>query len=280
MKILSSLKLLFSLFSLKASQWYKATVNYWPFEDVSNNSTLDYTGSNDGQISGRFHTISGIVGSALALSGENSWVDFGVLPSSCLNEPSTCTSGFTIAFWLKIPEFQSNKIILQLGEHRYSRGFTLWTRKSTTNHKKSIGFSVNTRLRKYMWLQEWNSTDWNHIALKWDNRTRGLSIYVNCSLAQFINQSGAVEPKKDDKASRLILGASHAMKKNIKLLVDEFAIWDRPISDRTLCMLSRVYTGQWSFCSVFSSLIKITSKSTRIVDKKSLRRFLNYKRRC
>ena len=217
-------------------------MSYWPFEHVSNRTAADYTGSNDGKVGGSFYSVSGIVGSALALSGNNSWVDFGVLPSSCLNRPSTCDSGFTIAFWLKIPDFQSNRIILQLGEHRNSRGFTVWTRKST---KKNIGFTVNTRLRKYRWLQEWDSGDWNHIALKWDNKTTSLRIYVNCTIAQVNNKSEDAEPVADDKASRLILGASHALKKNIKLMVDEFAIWDRPLPDDTLCEVFRIRSGWW-----------------------------------
>lgn len=247
MKILSSLKLLLSLFSLKATEWYRNTVNYWPFEDVSNRTVADFSGANDGRIRGGFHTVDGIVGSALALSGEKSWVDFGVLPSSCLNRPSKCHSGFTIAFWLKIPDFEGNKIILQLGEHRYSRGFTVWTRKSM---KKNIGFSVNTRLRKYMWLQEWNSGDWNHIALKWDNKTAILKIYVNCTIVQTVNESEKAALVEDHKASRLILGASHAMKKNTKLMVDEFAIWDRSLPDDMLCKMFNIRSGRWVFCCV------------------------------
>ena len=240
MKNLSSLKLLLSLFSLKATEWYRTTVNYWPFEDISNQSAIDYTGFNHGRIIGRFTSVSGIVGSALALSGDKSWVDFGVLRSSCLNNPSTCQSGFTIAFWLKIPSFQGNKIILQLGEHRFSRGFTVWTRQSM---RKDIGFSVNTRRRKFISMQQWSSTDWNHIALKWDNRTSSLKIYVNCSLAQVVNNSEPAVAIQDNRASRLILGASHATKKNMKLMVDEFAIWDRPLSDDILCSVFRVHSG-------------------------------------
>lgn len=241
MNLLPSLRLLLSLFSFKAAEWYRSTVNYWPFEGVPNRTVTDYTGSNNGKVNGGFATVSGIVGSALALSGNDSSVDFGVVPISCLNKPSTCDSGFTIAFWLKIPEFQGNKIILQLGEHRYSRGFTVWTRKST---KKNIGFSINTRLRKYQWLQEWNSGDWNHIALKWDNNTQSLQIFVNCSLAQVFNTSEPGEPVEHDKPSRLILGASQGLKKNIKLLVDEFAIWDRLLSNVTLCELFHIHSGR------------------------------------
>lgn len=186
MRILSSLKLLLSLFSLKATEWYGTTVNNWPVEDISNQTAIDYTGSNHGRITGSFSSVSDIVGPALALSGNKSWVDFGVRPSSCLNKPSTCHSGFTVAFWLNIPDFKGNKIILQLGEHRYSRGFTVFTRKSI---RENIGFSVNTRRRKFKCMQEWNSSDWNHIALKCDNKTSSLKIYVNCSLAQVVNNS-------------------------------------------------------------------------------------------
>lgn len=240
MKIVSSLKLLFSLFTLKATEWYRNTVNYWPFEDVSNRTATDFTGSNDGRIGGSFSTISGIVGSALELSGNNSWVDFGVLPSSCLNRPETCRSGFTISFWLKIPDFKGNKVLLQLGQHRFSRGFTLWTRRS---QKKNVGFSINTKNRKYYWMQEWKSDDWNHIALKWDNNTSSLRIYFNCTVVKVVNKSQKATPLEDDKASRLILGASHAKKKNMKLMVDEFAIWNRTLPDDILCKVFRIRSG-------------------------------------
>lgn len=241
MKIVSSLKLLFSLFSLKATEWYRNSVNYWPFEDVSNGTAIDYTGSNHGRIGGRFHSVSGLVGSALELTGNKSWVDFGVLPSSCLNRPESCRSGFTIAFWLKIPDFKGNKIVLQLGQHRFSRGFTLWTRRG---QKKNVGFSVNTLHRKYNWMQEWNNRDWNHVALKWDNNTGSLRIYLNCTIVKVVNKSAKAEPLEDDKASRLILGASHAKKKNMKLMVDEFAIWNSTLSDDTLCKVFRIRSGR------------------------------------
>ncbi|KAJ7390415.1 hypothetical protein OS493_025673 [Desmophyllum pertusum] len=55
--------------SLQATEWYRNSVNYWPFEDVSNGTAIDYTGSNHGRIGGRFHSVSGLVGSALELTG-------------------------------------------------------------------------------------------------------------------------------------------------------------------------------------------------------------------
>ncbi|XP_074628437.1 uncharacterized protein LOC141886246 isoform X3 [Acropora palmata] len=237
---------------LQATEWYKNTVNYWPFEDVSNRISIDYTGPNNGSISGSYRSISGIVGSALALYGNESYVDFGLLSSSCLNKPSTCKTGFTIAFWLKIPDFRGNRIVLQLGEHRYSRGFTVLTRKKLT---VNVGFSVNTRLRRYVWLQVWNE-NWNHIALIWNNRTSSLRISINCSTAQVVNTSEPAEPEsKDNKASRLILGASHAMTKNIQIMVDEFAIWDQPISENTLCEIIKIHSvnGNYSEWSQFSA---------------------------
>lgn len=242
MKILSSLKLLLSLFSLKASEWYTNSVHYWPFEDISNGTAKDYAGSNDGRIKGDFNTVSGLVGSALELKGNETYVDFGVLPSSCLNRPATCRSGFTIAFWMKIPNFQGNKIILQLGQHRFSRGFTLWTRRGL---KKNVGFSVNTLHRKYDWMQDWYNDHWNHVALKWDNNTGILSIYLNCTIVKVINESEKATPLDDDKASRLILGASHAKRKNMRLMIDEFAIWNRTVSDDTLCKAFQIRSGWW-----------------------------------
>ena len=240
MKLSSAFSLLFSFFSLKAAEWYENSMNYWPFEELSNRNVKDYIGSNDGRIGGAFRTVSGIVGSALALSGNGSWVDFSFLQSTCLNSPSTCPTGFTIAFWLKIPDFQGNRVVLQLGQHRYSRGFTVWTRASG---ERNLAFSVNTRRRKYSWIQDWTRDDWNHIALKWDNTRRSLIIYFNCTVVKVVDSSEDAEYGENEKASRLILGASHAIKKNMKLAVDEFAIWNRIIGDDTLCKVFNTRSG-------------------------------------
>ena len=240
MKILSSLNFLFSLISLKATELYKNTVHYWPFEEVSNRSVIDYTGYNDGRLRGSFNIITGIVGAALEISGNSSWVDFGVLPSLCINHPETCRSGFTIALWLKIQGFQNNRIILQLGQHRFSRGLTIWTQRSL---RKNIGFSTNTLNRKYYWMLEWKNDNWNHIALKWDNRAGSLRIYFNCTLAKVVNKSKKATPLKDNKPSRLTLGASHAKKNHMKLMVDEFAIWNHTVSDDLLCKVFRIHSG-------------------------------------
>jgi len=49
----------------------------------------------------------------------------------------------------------------------------------------------------------------------------------------------------------LILGASHAMTKNIQIMVDEFAIWDQPISENTLCEIIKIHSGWRVFFFLF-----------------------------
>lgn len=92
-------------------------------------------------------------------------------------------------------------------------------------------------------MLEWKNDNWNHIALKWDNRAGSLRIYFNCTLAKVVNKSKKATPLEDNKPSRLTLGASHAKKNHMKLMVDEFAIWNHTVSDDLLCKVFRIRSG-------------------------------------
>lgn len=232
---------LFSLFSFNTTEWYQDSSNYWPFENVVRRSVKDYRRGNDGKISGDFQTIPGIVGSALALSGKQAWVDFGKLQSSCLSDPGSCSSGFTVAFWLRLPSFQANKIILQQGRHRHSRGFTVWTRGGEQN---KVGVSVNTRAKKYGWEERWNADHWTHIAFTWDAKKSTLQIYFNCTLIKTESGGGIAQRDDSDKILPLVLGASHGRAKFAHLEVDELAIWNKTLSRQTLCKIYHIRSGK------------------------------------
>lgn len=233
-----------TVLSLPTPEWYCGSVSYWPFESLSDRVIRDWTGNNNGKINGTFRLVNGIVGSAIELTGKYSWIDFGLLPGTCLNQPESCSEGFTISFWLKLPTFVGNKIIVQLGQHRHSKGFTVWTRRKK---EKKINFSVNGKNRRFESTLTWPTLDWTHVSLVWRKQEQILGIYFNCSEVHRVNQSS---PPKDSKSAvtldkvSLMVGASHGHNKNAHMLMDEFAIWNRTLTKEELCAVVNNKTGE------------------------------------
>lgn len=238
-------KLLVSVFctvlSLPTTEWYSNSVSYWPFESFSDRVIRDWTGNNNGKINGTVRSVNGIVGSAIELSGKYSWIDFGLLPATCLNEPEACSEGFTIAFWLKLPTFVGNRIIIQLGQNRHSRGFSVWTRRKK---EKKINFSVNSKHKSFHSMLTWSTVDWTHVSLTWQKTEQHLGIYFNCSLVDSVKKPGP--PGKSAKLDKvtLMVGASHGHNKNAHMLMDEFAIWNRTLTADELCRVVDIKTGE------------------------------------
>jgi hypothetical protein len=200
----------------------------------------DWTGNNDGRINGSVRSVHGIVGSAIELTGNYSWIDFGILPGTCLNDPVACEEGFTLAFWLKLPTFIGNRIIVQLGRNRHSRGFSVWTRRKK---EKKINFSVRSKDRLYHSMLTWPTIYWTHISLVWRKNESDLGIYFNCTLYDKVITGKPKDAMKLSKVT-LMVGASHGHNKNAHMLMDEFAIWNRTLSEKEICRVVDIKTGE------------------------------------
>jgi len=237
------LTILYTVLSLPIPEWYNSSLSYWPFESFSIDRIVrDWTGRNDGIINGDVRSVPGIVGTAIELTGKNSWIDLGLLPGTCFEDPISCKTGFTMAFWLKLPTIKGNKIIIQMAKNRNSRGFTVWTRRQK---QKMINFSINGRNRIYLSELKWPTVHWTHITLVWSRQSSTLKVYFNCTLEETVSDSK--KPKKEStdlsKVS-LMLGASHAKKKNSHILMDEFALWNKTLDQDEICRIVRIKTGE------------------------------------
>lgn len=62
-----------------------------------------------------------------------------------------------------------------------------------------------------------------------------MSIYLNCIIVKVINESEKVIFINDDKILWLILGVSYVKRKNMRLMIDEFVIWNCIVLDDMLC---------------------------------------------
>lgn len=243
MKLVLFSSLFFAIFSLENQpEWFEDSMHYWPFDHIFGKLIRDHKGSNHGKLSGNFHLIPGIVGSALALDGISSFVELGYLQHSCLRDPDSCTTGLTLMFWIKIPVFEGNKIILQLGKHRFSRGFTIWTRH---RGKKMVGLSINTRKKSHVTKLEWNPRYWTHLTIVWNKPKSKLQVYFNCTLMP--EEKVRVTSKNVGYAQTprpLVLGANSEKKKSTPVMVDEFAIWNDTLTKEKICSIVKIKSGK------------------------------------
>ena len=235
------------IFCVSSENVYNTSVHYWSFDDVSNNTSADLIGSNDGKIGGKFRLVRGVVGSAVHLASNDSWIDFGPLGNFCINAPRNCSEGFTVLFWLKLVTFARNRLILQRSSHRYSEGFTIWT----CNKRKTFALciTVNTDLRVYSANVELELNRWLHLGIKWVKSTESLLVYLNCSLEVNIGKNRTtdnvlyVDPFTPRNQS-LVLGASHNKKKNSQIILDEFALWNVTLSSKAICSAFNLRSGK------------------------------------
>lgn len=241
MKIVLFLSFFFAIFSLEDQpEWFADSMHYWPFDNIVGRIIRDHKGSNDGKLSGSFQLTPGIVGSAISLNGESSFVELGYLQHPCLRDPESCTTGLTLMFWIKMPVFKGNKIILQQGKHRFSRGFTIWTR---SKNKKMVGMSVNTRRKTHETTLEWDPRYWTHFTIVWNKRKGDLKVYFNCTL-----MSKKVNVKRTNRGhtqTPLVLGANREKKKNTPVMVDEFAIWNDTLTQEKICNIVKIKSGKY-----------------------------------
>ena len=240
MKLVLFLSLFLSIFSSENQpEWFATSMHYWPFDNIVGKIIRDHKGSNHGRLSGNFRLIPGIVGSALSLTGSKSFLEMGQLNHSCLHDPETCTTGLTIMFWLKMPVFKGNKIILQLGKHRFSRGFTVWTR---SRNKKMVGMSVNTRRKSHETTLEWDPSYWTHLTIVWKKSKAELQVYFNCTLQS--KKVKVAERTRGYSQSPLVVGANSAKQKNTPVMVDEFAIWNDTLTKSKICSIFKIKSGK------------------------------------
>lgn len=232
----------YSALSLPFTEWYNTTYSYWPFETFWLDQTIrDWTGKNHGTINGNIRRIPGMVGSALHLYGDNSFLDFGSLPGTCFNDPMSCKTGFAIAFWLRIPNFEGNKIIIQMAKSRNSRGFTVWTRRHNRN---KIHISVNSHKKMYRSEADWSTDHWTHVAIVWHRQQNTLKIYYNCTLYSTGKNPEISKTKESIDSVSLVVGATQSNKKHSKAQIDELALWNRTIEPEEICRIVQAITGE------------------------------------
>lgn len=116
--------------------------------------------------------VSGKIGNALKLNGEQQYVDFGEQSSACLGNLDKCPHGVTLSMWMKPADFRNNRYFFSNGHN----GITIQNRGNLLK----ITAQTNT--------EEWETnTDkilpdqWHFLEVSW-TRDEGLELYVDNQL--------------------------------------------------------------------------------------------------
>ena len=146
---------------------------FWLPMDDSDGGVLH--GCISGVIWGGATIISGKVGSALSLNGNNQYVDYGFHLDKCYHNPDMCRDGVTYSMWLNMHAY--NGVILNSGA-TFSAGFGYYI---LVTSGREIKISVKTTTMYYQYMApDFPLNEWVHVVFTWSLSNTGLiHLYIN-----------------------------------------------------------------------------------------------------
>ncbi|XP_070573969.1 fibropellin-1-like [Ptychodera flava] len=159
--------------------------SYWPLDHTYTNDAGTYYPNyqNDSTLAA-YATYSesypyGIDGKAVRISGDDC-LQFGNLSSSCIGRPSLCSSGLTVALWIRLSEEEldqhGRQFIVTSGASS-SEGFTI-TRNGPNFH---VSLKDATTTWSVNLTQPIEHDIWRNVAFRW-NRTLGIEVFIDGEL--------------------------------------------------------------------------------------------------
>lgn len=207
----------------------------------------DITGYKKGRVYGGADLVPGISKNALQLDGlVSTGVNMGNFSFSCLSEPSTCQTGFTITLWIKMNtsliDDSDYRVIFQVSRVLQTTGTTLYAKKNI------LGFAVNDQNTSRTIEIAWKRTNWTHVSLLWNRIKDDINIFIDCKENTAIKKDkaknflGMIPPQ-----SQMWLGSNYAMMRNCKMAIDEMALWYQVMNDEEICYTKSVKQGMRRF---------------------------------
>ncbi len=204
---------------------------------------------------------------------QSQWVKLPALfQVPCIWKPSQCTSGATIAIWLKSEDgLETYEGILGTHDtspnqetwnfYRNTAGFirwyklhTIWT-KSNKLHQKHLfslfRWNVKTSNKNYYVTTDPIPNGWFHVAVVLHGPTSGISLYINGTLSESDSDgtSGYSGPY-GFSTGEVVLGRSYTQGdwNYGRGSLDELYFWTRPLSDSEIQNLYNDYdnNNNWS----------------------------------
>ena len=171
-----------------------------------------------------------------------SGVVLGDFEETCLSYPDLCDDGFTITFWIKLGKIAYSNdynTIIQITRREVSVGTALLIQGRTLN------FYVNSPKRTRKLSVLWDASFWTHVSLVWNKTVSRSNMYLNgthlvsATRSEFTDRFAVDVPP----INRLTVGANYLLMHNTDMVIDEVAIWYRPLSIEELSLLYAAKTG-------------------------------------
>ena len=230
-----------------------------------------------GDISGTLHggasTIPGKFGSALHISGNHQYVDYGLHLDKCYHNPDKCSCGITVALWLNVHAYGS--VILDTGAtHAQAFGYYI-----LINSDHSIKISVkDTPMYHQYQAPEFPLNEWVHLVFTWPSNAGLIHLYINGCDADATNRKryayNLARYTSITRQSRITLGAGPDTPISYRYAnadVDELVFWERvldPLEAWQLYVDGGVVHDEWKHCTCsIQSVVELCQISSDILTK-------------
>ena len=226
-----------------------------------------------GDISGTLHggasTILGKVGSALHISGNNQFVDYGLHLDKCYHNPDKCSGGITVAVWLNVHAYGS--VILKSGAmHAEAFGYYIFI---NSDHSIKISVKDTSMYHQYQ-APEFPLNEWVHLVFTWPSNAGLFHLCINGCDADATNSKryayNLARFRSVTRQSRITLGPGpdvHMPYDNAD--VDELIFWEGvldPIEAWQLYVDGGVVRDEWKHCTCnIQSLVELCQISSYIL---------------
>jgi len=196
----------------------KSPVGYWKFNEGYGTSAKDSSGyGNNGTITGATWTNAGKFNKALSFDGSSSYVNCG--NNSSLNMG---TGSFTHSAWIKAPEGNTNRNIIDKGLGTTAYGFRLGTDGKVSVDIRgggAIGTASTIRV---------DDNSWHYVSVVLDQSSDLVKIYIDGVL----NNTGDASAIGDtDNSNNFFIGADNANQYYFDGTIDEVKIYNYALTE-------------------------------------------------
>ncbi|EDO45822.1 predicted protein [Nematostella vectensis] len=218
---------------------YPNALHYWPFNSTTPSRTLLDVRGNCKTLTynGVRTTYAEQLGPVLSLDGVDDWILISGLKSKCINDPTLCDDGLTVAFWLK---YHAGEFILSGGRYtdlQRGPGFQflcLDCYKAPQNNKpKNFVLNLTTQTKDWKITLDFLPKAWLHLVITW-HVNNGLKLYHNAKLVATEENSTDVKfPPLEPRNEILTVGRPNSLTKlhnYARLDIGHLVIWTRELS--------------------------------------------------
>ena len=241
---------------------------YLPMETLLSGQILG--GSYTGDVTGPGASIvQGKLGKALSISqtaGGDTSVDLGAIRDNCFGDPSLCSEGLTLSFWINRASTNgATYYICNGGQTGASYGIS-----SSSKSNGIIHFAIKTKT--HWFTIDSNSVtmgNWHHVVISWPHDKR-FKLYVD---GEYIDQSNEeVRAISSTQYNNFYLGKPNNGDMYFGTVIfDEILFWDSPKEANFITDLYQSYNDPFALKFNSNDLFKVVDSRAIIVEVEPLK---------